>query len=328
MLNYLIGLFHDIGKYQSTFQKRVNGENVAIEHSSCGAKEIHNEYKDFPPILVPAYCIIGHHTGIPNGGIIDDAEHETTLNGRLKRETEDYSFYKEDLKDLIEKTKLTKEKKEQLVNFLLKDCNNSKEKLLNKFAFITRYCFSCLVDADSLDAASFSQMLPQKLKTDFHECLKKVNKYLKDKNLNAFTKLQKTRSKIQSEVFSKRSTDSEIYLMNMPTGSGKTLCSVKYALEKAIKNNKERVIYVIPYNSIIDQTASVLESIFGESADILRHQSTFLLDEESSKEEIYNVKLATENWNADFIITTTVQFFESIYSNKRGKLRKASQYAK
>ena len=99
---------------------------------------------------------------------------------------------------------------------------------------------------------------------------------------------------------------------------------MKFALERAIREQKKRIIYVLPYNSIIEQTAEIFENIFGDDAEILRHQSTFsieddLIGEESDKQI---AKMATENWDAQIIITTAVQFFESLYSNKRGKLRK------
>ena len=114
----------------------------------------------------------------------------------------------------------------------------------------------------------------------------------------------------------------------MPTGSGKTLCSVKFALERAVRKEKKRIIYVIPYNSIIDQTADVLESLFGKEAQILRHQSTFFYDGDDYDEDYRQAaKCASENWDAPLIITTAVQFFESIYANKRGKLRKLHHMA-
>ena len=157
---------------------------------------------------------------------------------------------------------------------------------------------------------------------DFKNCLDKVNKYMD--SFSCVSGLQKTRAVLQEQVFSQVGQDAGIYLMNMPTGSGKTLCSIKFALQRAINMGKQRIIYIIPYNSIIEQTADVFEKVFGEDAEILRHQSTFSYDEESGYSEDYQevVKYATENWDARIIITTAVQFFETIYSNKRSKLRK------
>ena len=116
--------------------------------------------------------------------------------------------------------------------------------------------------------------------------------------------------------------------MNTPTGSGKTLASIKLALERAIALGKKRIIYVIPYNSIIDQTAKTFEKIFGSHATILRHQSSFdILSQSAEGQEPISLKQAAENWDAQIILTTAVQFFESIYSNKRSKLRKLHNMA-
>lgn len=97
----------------------------------------------------------------------------------------------------------------------------------------------------------------------------------------------------------------------MPTGSGKTLASVKIALERVILQKKKRIIYVIPYNSIIDQTAEVFNELFQNNLEILRHQSTFDYENIDEMDEDYKevAKIAIENWgNTKFIITTTVQF--------------------
>ena len=96
---YMTGLLHDIGKYQVSFQERINGKNIKVEHSTCGAKEVQKKY---PSILkwLMSYCIAGHHSGIPDGGFKNDTKDQATLHGRLEREFEDYSIYKEELKGI------------------------------------------------------------------------------------------------------------------------------------------------------------------------------------------------------------------------------------
>lgn len=269
------------------------------------------------------YCIAGHHSGIPDGGTTNDYETDPTLTGRLKREFEDFSRYKEELEipELDEK---------DFLQFLLSDCDNSEEKVLDKIAFLTRYLFSCLVDADSEDTANFCRVgeRPRELKGDFGVALDNVNQRLE--SFQVETELQKARALLQSQAFENAKTTAEIYLLNMPTGSGKTLASVKIALERVILQKKKRIIYVIPYNSIIDQTAEVFNELFQNNLEILRHQSTFDYENIDEMDEDYKevAKIAIENWgNTKFIITTTVQFFESIYSNKRGKLRKIHNMA-
>lgn len=316
---YAMGLLHDVGKYQPSFQRKITaGNNLRVEHSTCGAVAAKEKYSN-ALLLIMQYCIAGHHSGIPDGGNPSDTDDMTTLSGRLKREFEDYSAYKSELilPDIDET---------QFLKFLSEDCKSKKD-VIEKFAFLTRYCFSCLTDADSNDTATFCKGVQnQELKSDFGKCLEKINNRLD--LFECTTELQKARSLIQQQVYDKTDVDSEIYLMNMPTGSGKTLCSMKFALERAIKTGKRRIIYVIPYNSIIDQTAEQFEELFGEDAQILRHQSSYSYDDTDLSEDYKNVlRQATENWNSQIIITTVVQFFQSIYANKRGKLRKMHNMA-
>ncbi len=316
---YVIGLMHDIGKYQPSFQRKISyQENIRVEHSTCGALVAKSKYNNALSLIMQ-YCIAGHHSGIPNGGYANDTEDMTTLRGRMNRSFEDYSAYENELtipyidEDLFNK-------------FLLRNCKTQKE-VIEKFAFVTRYCFSCLTDADSIDTDRFCNgNRDRELKADFVKCLNKINNNFA--SLSNVTDLQQSRSLIQQQVYDKVNIDSEIYLMNMPTGSGKTLCSMKFALERAIKTGKKRIIYVIPYNSIIDQTADLFENLFGNDAQILRHQSSFSYDDTDLDEDYKNIiRRASENWNAQIIITTFVQFFESVYANKRGKLRKMHNMA-
>lgn len=343
-LAYAMGLLHDAGKYQSSFQKRINGEHIRIEHSICGAKaaeEVYAEKGNIAASLMLEYCIAGHHGGLPNGGNWTKDGHDTpdmpTLSGRMRRKTEDFNAYQEELE-------LPQVDANKVLQFLTQDCEN-KEMLIERFAFMTRYAYSCLVDADTIDTAEFcSGETRRSLRADFPACLKKAEERLA--SFICETPLQKARGKLQAQAFQNAEKDAEIYLLNMPTGSGKTLASIKIALERAIKTGKRRIIYVIPYNGIIDQTVREFECLFGQSAELLRHQSTFSYDEEDEQDKEDEkrkekdasldesddfkkaAKNAVENWNADsIIVTTAVQFFESLYANKRGKLRKLHNIA-
>lgn len=318
---YDMGLLHDIGKYQPAFQSKIRrGDNTRVEHSHCGAITAKKNYPGAAGLLM-AYCIAGHHSGIPDGGFPQDTPDMSTLYGRTARETEDYSAYQSELTE--------KKPDEKAFNeLMMRDCGKDKELLVDKFAFFTRYAFSCLTDADSLDTRLFcTGSLAQPLRADFAACLERVNEKLR--SFRAVSALQKARGTLQAHVFEHIGDDAEIYMMNMPTGSGKTLCSMKFALERALRGNKARIIYVIPYNSIIDQTADLFEELFGGCAEILRHQSTFSYKDSDKYSEEYRVaaEAATENWDAPIIITTAVQFFETVYSNRRGKLRKLHNLA-
>lgn len=318
---YVIGLLHDIGKYMDEFQKRIRGAQIRVEHSMCGAIAAGELFPNVMGLMMQ-FCIAGHHSGLPDAGFPNDTAGLGTLYGRLKREFSDYSEYKRELE-------IPSVDFGAWAEFVAGDCRKDQELQIDKFAFLTRYAFSCLVDADSTDTADFcrEEERPRALRSDFQACLDRVNA-----RLSAFvcrTNLQKARSALQAQAFRNADRDAEIYLLNMPTGSGKTLASVKIALERALAGKKKRIIYVIPYNSIIDQTVDVFEGLFGGELEILRHQSTFSYEDAEDQDEDYRkaATLAAENWDAPFIVTTAVQFFESVYANKRGKLRKLHNMA-
>ena len=333
-LSYMIGLAHDIGKYCNYFQRKINGENIRVDHSTAGAVAAERYYG--PAVsMIAGLCIAGHHAGIPDAGLPGDAyreDHAPILRTRMAQKEkrcerdadENFEAYRKEID-------LPKIDEMEIGKFLMRECitqKNRDDAAIDNFAFIVRYCFSCLVDADSIDTGTFCETRTEDtLQADFQKCLDKVNR-----RLDAFvceTELQRARSRLQKQAFTKAGQDAEIYLMHMPTGSGKTLCSVKFALQRAIAKKKKRIIYVIPYNNIIDQTAAEFEKIFGEDAQILRHQSSFSYEDMEDLDEDYRnaLKNGTENWDAPLIITTAVQFFESLHSNKRGKLRKLHNLA-
>ena len=324
------GKLHDIGKYGRNFQRRINGENIHVDHSTAGAAVMQEHY-GMPASMIAGLCIAGHHAGIPDMGIKGDSAREdlaatlrTRIAQKLKRCAKDSGENFDAYKDEIT---LPEDDEKKLAAFISEDCK-SMDDMIDKLSFVVRYCFSCLVDADSIDTGDFcGTRTDDVLHADFQKCLERVSEHID--SFICETELQKARRRLQEQAFAKAGQDSEIYLMNMPTGSGKTLCSIKFALQRAILKNKKRIIYVIPYNNIIDQTAAEFEDVFGEDAQILRHQSSFSYEDMEDATEDYRnaLKNGTENWDAPLIITTAVQFFESLHSNKRGKLRKIHNIA-
>lgn len=327
-LAYICGLCHDIGKYSTGFQKRINGVNIRVQHSIGGANEVLKEKGDKNiTSWIVAFCIAGHHTGIPDGGTDIDSVDDTTLLGRLKNKG-DFSEYK---KDITLGNIMTNE---EFTSLAMPSCK-SIEDIIEFYAFVTRYIYSCLTDADFIDTERFFKgHIRDGLKNDFEKCRNLLLEYMA--NFKQDTPIRIARNNLLNEAVENVKKNAEIYLMNMPTGSGKTLCSIRVALERIniLKNTpkkKKRIIYVIPYTSIIEQTADTFENIFkGES--ILQHHSNFY-EKKSDDNETYakeiakRLKLATENWDAEFIITTDVQFFESLYHYKSRFMRKIHNMA-
>lgn len=314
---------HDLGKYALKYQWRLDDDNIKFSHAACGALE----YKKFADkndcfaslfASLMEYCIAGHHTGLMDGGTDADNSDSPTLSGTLKRGNEytgdsDYSAYATE----IEFATLTQEEITPPYNEL---CSaKDPTELIERYAFFTKFVFSCLTDADFLDTEIFcNKNVERGMSGDFEKALDKLNRELSD--MPSDNPLRQARSRIQQQAFDNSVNKSHISILDMPTGSGKTLCSLKLALE----SGKKRIIYVIPYTSIIEQTANKFEKMFGDVLPVLQHHSNYSYDgnTEEEKKTVEKLKRTCENWDAPLIITTSVQFFQSIYHYKGSALRK------
>ncbi|MBU5407435.1 CRISPR-associated helicase Cas3' [Ruminococcus sp. MSJ-25] len=312
-------LYHDIGKYALNFQKRLDNDKVKFSHAACGAieyKTLADKNDCFAPLM--EYCIAGHHTGLMDGGTVADNSDSPTLSGTLKRKNEytgdnDYSVYTTE----IDFATLTQEEITPPYNELRSAPNPTE--LIERYAFFTKYVFSCLTDADFLDTERFcNKNVKRGMSGDFEKALDKLNRELSD--MPSDNPLRQARSRIQQQAFDNSVNKSHISILDMPTGSGKTLCSLKLALE----SGKKRIIYVIPYTSIIEQTANKFEKMFGDVLPVLQHHSNYSYDgdTEEEKKTAEKLKRTCENWDAPLIITTSVQFFQSLYHYKGSALRK------
>ncbi len=325
-----IGGSHDLGKYAQAFQERLDGSSVKFEHSTCGAIEysrlpMNREEQCVVPMM--EYCVAGHHTGLPDGGAKNgNAFDGVTLQSRLGRASQytgknDYHAYQRELSLSIPNAGA-------LLAELMKRQNLPD--MIEKYAFFTRYLFSCLTDADYLDTEQFcsSSGIQRSLHANFAEVEKAVDRRFSE--FTADTPLKAARGRLQQQAYFNAEHSGNISILNMPTGSGKTLCSLKIALQKLRNSNgrKKRIIYVIPYTSIIEQTAQVFENIFGAHTDILQHHSNYCFDSAPLEADTaQKLKLASENWDAPLIITTSVRFFESLYHYKSSGLRKLHNMA-
>lgn len=310
---------HDTGKYALKYQWRLDDDNIKFSHAACGAieyKKLADKNDCFAPLM--EYCIAGHHTGLMDGGTVADNSDSPTLSGTLKRENEytgdnDYSAYTTE----IEFATLTQEEITPPLNELLSTKDPTER--IERYAFFTKYVFSCLTDADFLDTEIFcNKNVERGMSGDFKMALDKLNRELSD--MPSDNPLRQARSRIQQQAFDNSVNKSHISILDMPTGSGKTLCSLKLALE----SGKKRIIYVIPYTSIIEQTANKFEKMFGDVLHVLQHHSNYSYDgdTEEEKKTAEKLKRTCENWDAPLIITTSVQFFQSIYHYKGSALRK------
>ena len=313
---FYLGRIHDIGKCRPGFQRRLNDEKIRCEHACCGAAEIMKNGGLASYLL--AYCAAGHHSGLQNGGAKNDSPDDGTLHAALNKDTSDYlpdgERFRRSMPDM-----------KPLINMISDGTRNISE-CVERSAFFTRYLFSCLTDADFIDTERFcSPDTDRSIKGDFAKALEKIDGELA--KFKCDTSVRTARKSLQEQAFSACQYGG-IHIMNMPTGSGKTLCSIRLALQKAVSEGKKRIIYVIPYTSIIEQTADVFTDIFGEALPVVQHHSNYCPDENVSSDITEDkLKKVCENWDAPLIVTTNVQFFQSFYHRKSSRLRKLHNIA-
>ena len=305
----LAGLLHDIGKYSDAFQRRLRGGAERVDHSTAGAQVAFRELHQ-PEI---AFAVAGHHAGLPDGGSRTDTPEETTLFGRLRRRTEPCAAWRQEIQ--------------------LPAARRPSALPTDGFteAFYTRMLYSCLVDADFLDTEAFMRgaQAPRGGYAGVRELLNRVKAYVADWNTTK-NELNERRSEILRACFDRGAQGRPgLYTLTVPTGGGKTIASLAFALSLAAAAQKTRVIYVIPYTTIIDQNAAVFEEILG-SENVVEHHAGVeyeVPEQGAASPSLYRKALATENWDAPVIVTTSVQFFESLYGNRSSRCRKLHNIA-
>lgn len=300
----VMGLLHDKGKEQTEWQKYiqgVTGYNNKVyahvkqgpPHAYVGALIAQRLYPQFASFL--GQPIAGHHRGLY-----------------------DFCDYQEEMKRGIPQDVTIEEKMPISMPQLLKGERWDLHHMV-------RMLFSCLVDADSLDTEAF--MNPEQAKLRGHhvsmdELLHMLERYLESlRQKSDDTEVNRIRNYVQEQCVKGSGGEVGFYSLTVPTGGGKTLASVLWALHHAVKNRLNRIIIAIPYTSIIVQTAAILRSIFGEE-NVLEHHSNINPKADKDEEHSDPVQLATENWDYPIIVTTNVQFFESLFSNRRSECRK------
>ena len=307
-LAYQCGLYHDVGKYSDDFQKLIRGIlHTHVDHSSAGAQLLAGLKTN--EAFLEAFCVAGHHTGLLDVGTHVSLPNSGTFFARLKKQVPDYSPYANELGTPKPVPPLP------LPNHAIAR------------TLYFRMLFSCLVDADFLDTERF--MSQETVLRSGYEPLetlyKRFFKGLQEKGyFSPQNKLNQKRSEILQESISRAQNPPGIFTMTVPTGGGKTVSSFAFAMEHAHRHHKSRIIYVIPYTSIIEQTADVLQSFLGKE-NVLEHHSQLEYDDTS--EAMTRQRLATENWDAPVIVTTNVQFFESLFANRTSRCRKLHNIA-
>jgi CRISPR-associated endonuclease/helicase Cas3 len=337
---FVAGLLHDLGKYQEMFQQKLLIENDLeahienapgkVDHSTVGALYAESEFGkgNNPFDLALAYLIAGHHAGLP------DWIREIGGGGALSNRLEKKALEKQFLEVIPERYK-------NLAQLRIAPPGNKPLKHEHLHLWI-RMLFSCLVDADFLDTEAF--MEPDKAIErggygDLREIKSRFDDWMMKKVMEApESQINRQRKAVLEMCRKNAELEPGIFSLTVPTGGGKTLASMGFALDHAVRYGKKKVIVAIPYTSIIEQTAKVYKYgtddeqeiakikensqwLFGEKT-VLEHHSNLDPDKETRKS-----RLAAENWDAPIIVTTNVQLFESIFSSRTSTCRKLHNLA-
>ncbi len=323
-----LALWHDLGKLSDAWQQylhrsvetRDDSDADAIgkvDHSSFGAQYAMNmlDGPDAPLGRIAAYCIAGHHGGLLNSGSIAIEDQPGTLAHRLAKKVHPVAITLPELqvRPTIPRPALTFKQTPEDTAFAV--------------AFWGRMMFSCLVDADFLATELHYN-------TDQHEqrstikptwdCwAKRVDDCVAGKR-NLTTTVGRCRDAVYQQCLRAAKLKPGFFSLTVPTGGGKTLASLAFATSHAHQQHLRRVIYALPFTSIIEQNVQVIRDVL-QDADVLEHHSN--LDPNKPENQTTWSRLAAENWDAPVVVTTNVQFFESLFANKTSRCRKLHRIA-
>lgn len=320
-LAYYAGLWHDLGKYNPEFQEYLkqcdyatkSGEKPPrqkVPHAVYGAILAAEKFQPLAPV------IYGHHSGLPKKANLKDRLAEIDLN-----------IYREILNNASSES-LALEISDSIIEQQLIALATDEY----SFELLLRILFSCLVDADYLDTETHfnAEQAEIRNKNQEREDLKidrlwqTLAKSQQEFLANAEnTKINQVRSQVYQACINAAKLKPGVFRLAVPTGGGKTRSGLAFALSHAAEYSLERVIVAVPYTSIIEQTVKVYRDILGEDA-VLEHHSAIQPDKGNEDARLRQAvaRLATQNWDAPLIVTTTVQLFESLFANRPSKCRK------
>ena len=327
------GKLHDLGKYSEAFNHRLHGCS-SVDHATAGAKIAVECWGNVIGKLM-AFCIAGHHAGLANGN--GEGDNRRTLKQRLALQ------FGADIPALDnfwqQEIKLPQ-------NLSAPPLKADAHHPFFSYAFFTRMLYSCLVDADYLDTEAFYSNLENKaverggypglnaLRHNFNQFINNFRRRIAQASEQTEAEkrnatLNRLRSEILEHAVEQATQPQGLFTLTVPTGGGKTFTSMAFALEHAKRHDMRRVIYVIPFTSIIEQNAAEFRKAFGELGEqaVLEHHSTFddgKMQNEATKDKL---RLASENWDAPIVVTTAVQFFESLFADRSSRCRRLHNIA-
>jgi CRISPR-associated endonuclease/helicase Cas3 len=316
---FIAALYHDIGKSSRAFQQRLLGNTHSVDHSTAGAQEVYEKYNPWGLLL--AYTIAGHH-----GGLMDYlAAGKSSLHERLNKHIQaDKDDTYRAVKDWIDHLEIPELDPPRFFSRLQKRDHATKSDINYSLMFFTRMIFSCLVDADFLDTEAFmdiGRVIQRTIVSDIEMLQTGFLHNMKKLREKSNTKVNKIRNRVFDSCIEAAYNKPGFFSLTVPTGGGKTLSSMGFSLEHARLFKKRRIIYALPYTSIIEQNADVFRKFLGDEA-VVEHHSNLDPIRETTRN-----RLQSENWDAPIIVTTNVQLFESMHSRKSSQNRRLHNIA-
>ena len=318
------GILHDLGKYAPAFQARLRGDTTSVDHSTAGAAEILRVTSGFDNLIgqLVAYAIAGHHTGLP-----DRIGETGTLNARL-------SQFDANTLDPAWRREIAPQAQGLMPEGFLEPKPKSVEELAFRLSVLGRMIFSCLVDADYRDTEAFYESVSgakaDRAWPSLTDNLPELQARF-DAHMNAMPRsdsgVNRLRGEILAHVRARAGDASGFFTLTVPTGGGKTLASLAFALDHARRHGHSRIIAAIPFTSIIDQTAAIYKHILGE-VNVLEHHSAIDDERHVARDWRDKLKLAMEDWAAPIVVTTNVQLFESLFASRSSRCRKLHNIAR
>ncbi|MBF0521025.1 MAG: CRISPR-associated helicase Cas3' [Nitrospirae bacterium] len=352
----LIGLLHDIGKSSEEFQERIKHSNGLTntdedyygsgsgikkpDHSTAGAQLIYqtisniknNEFNIVSEVL--SLCIASHHSGLIDCISPDGINKYLQRMDKEEKKTH-ISEVNEKLTDKAREKIITSLQSEEFLRNLinrfkeLKTASDSKQTFSFKRGLLARFLFSCLIDADRLDTADFEAPETAKLRNhgnykNWSVLIDRFNRKLTDFKQEG---INVVRNKISQSCYEFFDRPNGLYQLTVPTGGGKTLASLRFALHHAEKHKMDRIFYVLPFTTIIDQNADEIRKILEDKNDkdciVLEHHSNLLPENETAIQ-----KVLSENWDAPIVLTTNVQVLEALFGSGTRGARRMHQLAR
>lgn len=352
-VGFICGLVHDLGKTSNEFQEYLLGntryKRGDIDHSTAGAQFLStigcdwfDYYKQSPlnaklcedSMNVIELCILSHHSGLINCLSVDgDDRFSKRLNKELGLDNSKLIFEKMDpfvTDGVREHLPSAIEELSDKINEIAKTTQDGSKYSQNKCYFrvglLSRYILSCLIDADHQDTRSFTDNVDIMLSKSqpWDVLCSRFDEY--NKKLDSDGNVNKIRQQISKECYLKSSCNTGVYTLSVPTGGGKTLASLRFALNHAKKNGLNRIIYVIPYTSIIDQNAQVMRNVLEKDGDkiVLEYHSNI----ETNDDELSVWKYYSDSWNAQIIVTTMVQYLNTLFASGSSNIKKMHNLSK